>query len=144
PPNLPDQVEASNASSLVVLPDPQSPSGYGTAMVWAGQNAALRPESGETWSLGLSLSPVSHPTATIALTYFDTLFSDRIYQIPSLPLDVFSNIQFSDLVERRVGPDLRSYVCEHSHFQGSLQSCLTTPIDALVDLRLRNSERLQT
>jgi outer membrane receptor protein involved in Fe transport len=144
PPNLPDQVEASNVSSLFALADPRAASGYSTALVWTGQNAGLRPESAKTWSLGVSWVPVSYSSTVLAVTYFNTLFSNRIYQISSLPLDVLTNPQFSNLLERSVSNDLRRHVCEHSEFQGALQSCLATPIDALVDLRLRNGERLQT
>ena len=144
-PNLPDLDETNNQSARYILADSRSPSGYTTALVWTGQNADLRPESAKTWTVGLTITGATDPAASVAITYYNTVFSNRIHDPSSLPLNVLSDeTLYADVVRRPVTIEQRADVCGHSHFLGPQQSCLDGLIGALVDLRLRNSEILVT
>ena len=143
PPNLPDLNEASNVSEEFVLSDPRSPSGSTTAMVWAGNNASLKPETAHSWTLGLSLAPASFPNFQVQATYFNIVSANRILPQQLLPLTVLSDPQYDYLVTRNVSSSERLDVCSHSRFLGSSEQCLSADIGALVDLRLRNVETLR-
>jgi iron complex outermembrane receptor protein len=144
PPNLPDLNEAPNISGVVVLPDPKSPSGYTQALVWAGNNSGLRPETAHSWTLGLTFSPPLHPNFTAESSYFNIVSSNRIYSVQALPPSVFSDPQYSYLITRNVTSSARANVCARSQFLGTEQQCLDSDVGALVDLRLRNIGALAT
>jgi iron complex outermembrane recepter protein len=144
PPNLPDLNEAPNISEVFVLADPRAPSGYTKALVWAGNNSGLRPETAHSWTLGLSLSPPAQPNFTAEASYFNIHSSNRIVPSQSLPLTLFSDPQYSYLFTRNVSAATRADVCAHSQFLGLQDQCLNSDIGALVDLRLRNIETLRT
>ena len=143
PPNLPDLNESANVSELFALADPGSPSGYTTALVWAGSNANLRPERARSSTMNISWAPTNQPNLALELTYFNTLFKDRITDT-YLSLDVLENPFQAYLVERDVSAAVRTRVCGSSQFFGNIQDCLNAPIGAIVDVRLHNAQTLLT
>jgi iron complex outermembrane receptor protein len=144
PPNLPDLNEATDVSQRIPLLDPTSPSRISYALVWAGQNAELRPETGKSWALGTTWAPLSHPNLSTTLTYFNIDSGDRVFQVPGLPATVLSDPQYAWLVQRDVTPADRAQVCSRSQFIGVVSDCYTAPISAIVDMRLHNGEELKT
>jgi iron complex outermembrane receptor protein len=143
-PNLPDLNEGANISQLVPLPDPKSPTGFSTALLWAGNNASLRPEIAHSWNLAIAFKPVSYPNFSASLSYFNITSTDRVLQTQVMPMDVLSNPQDSWLVTRGATAADRAQVCSRSQFYGLPEDCLNAPIAALVDIRLHNVETLRT
>jgi iron complex outermembrane recepter protein len=141
PPNLPDLNESANVSELFALADAAAPSGYTTALVWAGSNANLQPERARSSTVNISWAPTNQ--LALELTYFNISFKDRITQT-DLSVDVLENPALSYLVERDVSAAERARVCGSSQFVGSIQDCLNAPIGAIVDVRLHNVETLLT
>jgi iron complex outermembrane receptor protein len=144
PPNLPDLNEATNISQVFLLADPKSPSGYTKALVWGGNNSALRPETAHSFTLGLSYTPPSNSNLTVEANYYHILSDNRIMSVQTLPRTVFSDPQYSYLVTRNVSSATLADVCSHSQFMGIQSQCLDPSLGALVDLRLRNVETLKT
>jgi outer membrane receptor protein involved in Fe transport len=55
-PTLTEQSEASNPSTVTMLPDASSHSGYTPTLVWTGNNADLHPEHARTWTAGVDVT----------------------------------------------------------------------------------------
>jgi len=143
PPNLSDISEASNLSTIVMLPDTLAPNGLTSALVWTGGNRDLRPESAQSLTAGLAVSPARLPDLTASVTYFHTVF-DQVIQSTDLAATALVDPQYNWLVSRNIGAGLRSQVCVNSQFIGMPADCLNAPIGALVDVRLHNAETLKT
>jgi iron complex outermembrane recepter protein len=144
PPNLPDLVESGNLSTIRVLPDPTAASGLSKVLLWAGNNADLRPESAKSWTLGLTLHSESHPENSIALTYFNTVFSNLVSNAPDLAPNMLEDPALTWLVDRNVTDAIRQRICEHTHFFGVSADCLNAGIGAVIDLRLHNLATIKT
>ena len=83
------------------------------------------------------------PGASLAMTYFDTFYSGRIEQFNGLEPDIFTNPLLAWLVDRNFSTTERQAICAATQF-GSSGNCLTAPIGAIIDNRLRNIEHLET
>jgi iron complex outermembrane recepter protein len=140
PPDLSDLSEASNVSTIAVLPDTH---GLTNALVWTGGNNDLRPESAQNLTGGFTVSPVSLPDLSVSATYFHTIF-DQIIQSIDLPATVLQDPQYSWLVSRDVTAAQRAQVCAEGQFVGTPSDCLNAPVGALVDVRLHNAATLKT
>ncbi len=144
PPPLPSLSESGNLSAVFPLPDPHSPTGMTTALVWTGGNTTLRPERAREWSFGLDFNPPVVPVK-LSVTYFKIDFSDRILPTSFLANDLLTNPVDSFRVIRDPTPAQISEVCAHSEFRGGAQaSCGTTSVGALIDLRTLNAAKLAT
>lgn len=146
PPNLPDLVELNNVSEIVALPDKSSPTGMTQTLVWAGDNASLRPERALTWTVGANWKlPAMRllPNAALDLTLFDVKLDQRI-DSTELTDDALSNPVMIDRIVRDPSAALRAQVCSTSLYQGDPAECLSTPVGAVVDLRMRNIDVLRT
>ena len=119
PPNLIDLNESANMSEVIALPDPSSPVGFTQASVVTGNNAGLRPEIAHSWTLGIAFVPPSDLNPTLSGSYFNIASYNRIAALTPLPLTVLGDPQYNYLVSRSVASR------------------------AIVDLRLRNMERLE-
>ena len=143
PPNLPDLNESPNISEIFPLADPNSPRGFTSALVVAGNNSGLRPETSHSWTLGLAFEPPSNPNFTLSGRYFNIVSSNRIVALTPLPLTVLGDPRYGYVVDRSVSSIARADVCTHSQFLGVQSQCLGSDVGAIVDLRLRNMERLE-
>jgi iron complex outermembrane recepter protein len=142
PPGLLDLDESTNFFTFLPLSDPQNGS-FSNVLIWGGKNRDLHEETARSWTAGLEVEPVRLPGAAVALTYFNTKFVDRLDN-PVFALDVLSNPTQSPLVTRNPSPELRAEVCARAPQASTTRDCLTTPIAAIVDLRVRNDARMQT
>jgi len=142
PPALPDVVPTTSFSQVARLPDPNSPTHFSTALIAFGTNSSLGNERARTWTLGAEMAPATVRDLSIALTYFDTYYDDRI-ENGSLTPTLFSDPTLAWMVGRNVTGTARGNICGQTTFL-SQGSCLTTPIDAIIDNRLRNIEFLHT
>ena len=137
-PNLEDLVEKTNASWVQSVGDEP-------ALIWTGGNAKLHVERALTRTLGLTFkSEGDVPRFTMDLDYFDILFRNRI-QPSAFPADILSDPVYSSFVTHVPSAAARENVCNRSiYVPVKTESCLQLPINAIVDLRARNSATLWT
>jgi len=140
PPTLVDKDERNNAASFTFLPDPSAPGGRVASLLWGINNADLKQETARSWTAGLDFKPAWAPRLWFAATYFDIHFNDRIER-PVVGTDVLVNPQFSQLVTRHPTTEQIAEVCQRAPL--STAACLS-PVDAIVDARLRNTAYLHT
>jgi outer membrane receptor protein involved in Fe transport len=146
-PNLGDLSVSSNASAILPLADPQSTarSGPSNVLVLEGNNPSLKPQTARSWTLGLNVSLFEDRPARLALTYFNTKFSDLVGVSPALSPNALSDPIYSSLyVQRNVTPAQRAAYCSEGQFVGLPQDCTGVPIAAVVDLRLHNRAVIDT
>ncbi len=79
-PNLYDSVSAQQLVALT-LADPAAAGGSSLALLRAGGNPSLRPESANAWSLGADYSGLQDDRLHIATTFFDIKYRNRISAI---------------------------------------------------------------
>lgn len=140
--DLPNLSEASNVSTLYLLPAPAEPDQpraqpYTTALIWTGNNAQLKLETATSWTLGANFMPFEARNLSLGLTYFHTHFTNHISDPTSLPDDVLLSPSWRWLL-RPVTAAEQNDVCTRSHFVGTPGTCRNTPIGAIVDLRIQN------
>jgi iron complex outermembrane receptor protein len=140
PPNLPDRLEQTNVSGIAAVPVSANSPRSINALVWAGNNAALAPERSRSWTVGGTLEPALIPYSSVALTYFDILFRDKIDNA-ALSQEGLANPALDGRVISSPSQALRMQACQYA---ADPQLCITTPIDALVDLRFRNTTVVRT
>jgi hypothetical protein len=133
--------ESSNAWAFQALRDPQTGQ-LANVLLWAGKNRDLRQETAHSWTAGVQLQP--NREVAIALTYFNTDFTDRLSR-PSFSADLLSNPTYSALITRSPSSEQRAEVCSRVARAASVAAdCLTTPIVAIADLRIRNDAVVET
>lgn len=143
-PDLADLSESTNISAIEPIADSASPLGRSNVLVLAGNNAGLKPETAKSWTLGFNFTPVSHPEASLALTYFHTDFTDLVGDAPNLSPTALTDPSFNWLITRNVSAQERANICQHGQFLGLPSDCLTVPVVALIDLRLHNLVTIKT
>jgi outer membrane receptor protein involved in Fe transport len=142
PPGLLDLDENTNAYGFVPLRDPTT-GGFSNVMIWAGKNRDLHEETASSWTAGLEFEPPGLSGIGLAMTYFDTNFTERLSQ-PTLSADLLTNPALAGLITRDPSAEYRADVCSRAPIAGSTGDCLTTPITAIADLRTRNSTYVRT
>ncbi len=144
PPTLVDLDEASNQSVALPLQNHAAPGGYTNTLVWSGNNATVRPERANSWTTGLDFAPQWVPGLSLGVTYFRTLFKDRIQATLYTPT-VLDDPSYAAIVTRSPTAAQINYICSHSRYvQGTVGDCMAAPIGAIVDLRVRNLALLLT
>jgi len=143
PPGLVDLNEGLNSYAYIALPDPTAPGGRATTLVWSGKNTSLRQEHATSWTAGLDLEWARVPGLSIATTYFDIDFRDRMSQ-PELPMDLLTNPRFADFVLRNPSAAERAFVCSHAPIATFPMPCDGVPVSAIADMRIRNDSSVQT
>lgn len=142
-PNVVDMKETSNISAILALPDPAVPSSTTMALAWIGGNADLRPETSETWSLGVELVPERVPGLNVSLTYFDINFRNRIEPGPFV-YSVLGDPTLEALVIDDPTPEQIAAVCSRSNFSGNAADCLNPALfDVIVDVRTSNASKVR-
>ena len=144
PPTLVDLDESHNVAALLPVIDPQAPGGVTNALVWSGNNATVQPERAESWTTGIDLAPPVLPGLTLDVTYFRTVFKDRIQGTLFTPT-VLSDPSYAAIVTRNPSAAQIDYICSHTLFeQGTAAQCMDLPFGAVVDLRVHNLARAVT
>jgi iron complex outermembrane recepter protein len=144
PPTLSDLDSSHNQAELVPLPNPAAPGGVTSALAWVGGNTDVQPERARSWTGGLDFVPAAVPGLTLGMTYFNTLFTDRI-QSTSLVGNILSDPAYAAIVNTKPTAAQIAYICSHSAFpQGTTAECVNSAPGAIVDLRVRNLATLET
>ena len=146
-PQLRSLDETNNSIALFNLPDAASPTGVTTSLLLAGNNADLSNEEADTWTVGLEFRPPMLDGLEVNVTYYNIEFRNRITSAAGAGLTILDqDDRFSSAVTRNPGADLIEDVCNSDVvFSGiDRETCLSTPIGAIVDFRLLNSARTKT
>jgi iron complex outermembrane receptor protein len=144
PPTLSDLDTNSNQAESTPLPNPTAPGGATPALVWLGGNATVQPERATSWTGGLDFAPPWFSGLTMGLTYFNTVFTDRI-QSTTFTTDILTDPAYAAVVTHNPSAAQIDFVCTHSIYgQGSQSDCMNSAPGAIVDLRVRNLATLQT
>ena len=144
PPSLVDLDEKQNTASFLPVFDPKAPGGHTSALIWAGNNASVQPERAQSWTAGLDLAPKALPGVILDLTYFRTVFKDRIQATFYTPT-VLSDPSYAAIVTRNPSAAQIDYICNHTlRGQGATAQCSSLPVGAIIDLRVRNLARAVT
>lgn len=139
-PDLPDLVTSKNASGLLVLPDPKSPTGQSVVLYETGNLPHMHEERAATWTLGLDLAPPMIPGLKTSLTYYSIDYQDRIAQ-PALGsyLSILEEeAVWGEVIQRNPAPATVMAICNGPGFQGTPSNCQSTPPTVIVDYRVRN------
>ncbi|MGH8242906.1 MAG: TonB-dependent receptor domain-containing protein [Steroidobacteraceae bacterium] len=127
-----------------ILPDPQSPTGSTAVVLLVGNNAALKAEEGENWTVGLNFNPEALPKLNVSATYYDIRIKSRI--IGALN-ELFTILEEEDRFAPRItrNPDLATVqaLFNDPDFR-SFFGLSPEDIRAVIDLRLRNVGELKT
>jgi iron complex outermembrane recepter protein len=142
PPNISQLIENNNVSQLTILPDTQARGGT-IALIDSGNNSRLKQERSRNWGIKLVLSPPTLPDFRASLDYYHDNSRNRIEDPPFEP-NVLDDPRYRSMVTRNPTAAQRQGICNNSRFAGSLASCLSSPVGAIVDLRTRNTSILTT
>jgi iron complex outermembrane receptor protein len=147
PPTLVDLSAKHDLSAVLAITDPTSPRGMTQALVWSGGNKDVQPESARSWTAGLDFAPLWAPGISLGLTWFKTVFKDRIQSTLYTP-NVLNDPTYAAIVTRNPSEAQINDVCTNSTFgQGGAANCAAlrySAIGAIVDLRVRNLAMLTT
>jgi iron complex outermembrane receptor protein len=144
PPTLSDLDSSHNQAELIPLPNPAAAGGVTSALAWLGGNPNAQPERAHSWTGGIDFEPAAVPGLTLGMTYFNTLFTDRI-QSTSLVGNVLSDPAYAAIVTTNPTAAQIAYICSHAAFpQGTAAECVNSAPGAIVDLRVRNLATLKT
>jgi outer membrane receptor protein involved in Fe transport len=138
----PNLYDINTVQQLVILdlPDPASPSGSSPVMIRGGGNPALRPETAESWTVGLDYSPAAGGLQ-MSTTFFDIKYTNRISQIAN-PYAALTDPLSAFFVQRSPSPSLAQSVYD-SYPPNQIFNATGGPFDidstaAIVDYRLVN------
>jgi outer membrane receptor protein involved in Fe transport len=140
-PKLVDLYDHSNdAAILTSLPDQKSPNGSSLVLALQGSNPDLKEERASTWTAGVDLAPAFANGLTLSLTYYSIAYNDRILVPgPPSPTDILlQESQWASVINRAPTASEITSICESPVFVGSGSQCESTPVAAIVDLRVRN------
>jgi outer membrane receptor protein involved in Fe transport len=144
-PSLVDLSENNNAFSIVPLPDPSLPGGRALALIWSGKNADLREETAHSWTTGISFEPRAVPRLSLAATYYDIDFTNRIDSpSPTLLGSALTDPHLASMVTRNPSPELIAEVCSRAPISAFPINCTAVTGDVLIDFRLRNDASVHT
>ena len=137
---------SSNAAGLVVLSDPQSPTGRSLVLVQQGSNPNLKQETAKTWTAGFDLAPPFLPGSTFSLTYYSIDYDNRIVQ-PGAdnPFAILTDeTEWAAVITRNPTRTQIAAVCDSPYSQGSVSSCLASSPAAIIDGQLANLSATKT
>jgi iron complex outermembrane receptor protein len=144
-PSLYDLNEINNVVSFFPLPTPAAPGGFTPVLVQSGKNAGLTEERAESWTLGLDFTPAWRPELSLALTFFNVEFRDRIEELGIGHLDYLNDPRLAELVTLHPTPAQMQAACANGIFSGFLGlPCESLPVAAILDLRTHNGAYMRT
>ena len=145
-PSLVDLDDSGNISQISSVVDPTlgGPNPRSNVLLYGSKNSTLQVETAKIWTGGVQFAPVSMPRTSVGLTYFDINFTNRIDIFSGSSLAALANPQAAYAVNRNFTADQRQAICNSTRFASTAFNCLTSPIAAIVDLRLNNTASIRT
>ena len=122
------------------VPDPESTTGFSTAIQLAGSNPQLQPEESTAWTIGMQIRPPAIAGFQVDLTYFDIDFEDRISE-PSDPFSfVFDPENFGSFFIRDPDDAIVQELQNSPYFLGT-PSIRPSEVVLIIDSRIQNFSR---
>lgn len=137
-PHLRERVITGNYSMITRLPDPSSATGQTATLVLFGNDPEMTHETAETWTAGITLEPTLIPGLSGRITYFKTVFKDRIVQPDSLATVLFNEEEYQSLIQRFPSSTILNDLCADSNFLGNPAECVPSIVGAILDFRKKN------
>ncbi|HVW68521.1 MAG TPA: TonB-dependent receptor, partial [Steroidobacteraceae bacterium] len=131
---------AQNASYLVSLPDPRSPTGRSTVLGIQGDNPNLKQETATTWTAGFDVVPAFDPGFKLSLTYYSIDYTGQI-ATPGAgnPFAILmQEAEWASVITRNPTAAQIAAVCNRPDYVYSRTACLASTPAAIVDFRLAN------
>lgn len=144
-PTLADLDASQNLIIATTLLDKTSPLGASNVLVQSGKNASLSVEHARSWTTGIDVDAREWANGlTFSATFFSIDFRDRIANLAFGP-GILDDPVFSSLITRNPTAGQIASACNQAHyFSFSAVPCGASGAVAIVDLRIRNMERLDT
>ena len=146
-PDLQELDEVDNFNFAALRTDPLSPTGTTLSLLLFGNNSGLTNETAKTWSIGFDYSPSAVPGLSFDLTYYRIKFENRITSAASAGLSILlQEDRFASAITRNPTQTDIDEICNSGvqFIELGFGSCLTAPIEAIIDLRLINSAITKT
>jgi iron complex outermembrane receptor protein len=142
----PTLADVNPANQEILLTTIAPASGQGprpAALVWGSKNPGLKEETAEIWTAGITFAPPSVPRLSIAATYFDIQFDNRVNSLSGYQ-NALRDQRFAPFIKENPDAEFRQNVCSQSVFLvGDPQLCLTAPVDYFIDVRLQNMAEIR-
>jgi iron complex outermembrane recepter protein len=137
---------AGNAAGLVVLPDPQSPTGRSVVLAEQGSNPNLKQETAQTWTAGFDFAPGFLTGSTVSLTYYSIDYENRIAQpgADNPQAILIDQAEWAPVITRNPSPAQVAAICNSPDYQGSVSECLASSPAAIIDGQLANLATTKT
>ena len=102
-------------------------------LAWQGGNAGVQPERARSWTGGVDFVPPELPGLTLGLTYFNTVFTDRIQSTTPIA-SILTDPSYAPVVTFNPSAAQVAFVCNHSSYpQGTSAQCLNSAPGAILD-----------
>ena len=146
-PGLRDLDETNNVNRIFGLPDSSSSAGATLSLLQIGNNADLGNETADIWTVGAAFSPNGIPGISFDIGYYNIQYKDRIATALDSLFSILNDDQrFATAIVRSPDASQIAAVCNSGVplFGVDIDTCLNSPIEALVDLRLINTAETRT
>ncbi len=128
-------------SGIFDVADPQSPTEHLLALGLFGPYPDLKPETAESWMIGMDIAPPDAPNYSLSLSYFEIDYLGKIHNPGPFAADFLTREdEFASLITRNPTRAQIDAVCHHPDFGGDCNQ----PIDVILDNRFRNLASLRT
>lgn len=140
-PSLIDLNTQGNVTFFFPLPDPRSATGISNAIVLAGNDPELGPETARTWTVGIDVEPETISNLTLSATYFSISFKDRIGRAADIFGILAQDDIFAPLIIRNPAPaDVQGFF-DDPGLRNIVGSTDPNDVDAIVNFLLTNIGR---
>jgi iron complex outermembrane recepter protein len=125
----------------LIVPNPDSPEGFTNILFVGGGNAALDPETAETFTVGLDFHPESLPALKMSATYFDIRFRDRVAPPPvTFDAQIFTSPLAAPFLNRSPSTAEIEAAFNSPNFLGDNSGMGPSGVSAIFDQRFANLE----
>jgi iron complex outermembrane receptor protein len=147
-PSLYDLNEANNVVTQLPIATQGTPPGFALVLVQSGGNAQLQEERAKSWTFGADFTPEGISGLSIAVTYFNVEFRDRIEDLNFLDFNWLSDPLVASRVTFAPTQDQMRDACTSGQFNSALATltgpCGSIPVAAIIDVRQNNGWFLRT
>jgi iron complex outermembrane recepter protein len=146
-PSLYDLNEVNNVVTQLPILTPGTPPGLVPVLVQSGRNSQLQEERAKSWTFGADFTPEGISGLSLAVTYFNVEFRDRISDLDFADYNWLSDPLVASRVTFNPTPEQMSAACSSGQFSSALGSgisCGSIPVAAIIDVRKNNGWFLRT
>lgn len=124
-------------SDLAYMSDPLSPTGFSNTISLGGNNENLKPETADVWTAGLEFTPARVSGLSMAVTYFNIDYKDKIQYGGAGALTLQDEGRWQEIITRNPTQAQIDAVCNLPGVQ-YYGTCPPPNVAAIIDTRLRN------